>query len=333
MYRGTIVRLLIAVWVAMGVLARPHVANSAPAAATVTAPLAAIGDYVWYDADGDGIEDVGKPGIANVQLALYRDDDGSGTISAGDTLVATAVTGADGGYLFGGLADGVYLVKVLSAGVPGGPLDGLTHVVGNQAQPEPTAAINVSGGYVYRDADFAYRRIPGSGQAIIGDRIWYDGNADGLQQAGEPGMGGVEVCATPRAGGAALCATTDSAGRYLLAVPFGSYVVAPAGGVPSGVALSTPSPRIVVAAAGQQILNVDFGYRPVSAGQLGVIGNLVFRDANANGVFDAGDAPFPGVSVDLIRDLNGNRLWDTGEPIVATAVTSSTLDAGSGNYL
>jgi hypothetical protein len=36
--------------------------------------------------------------------------------------------------------------------------------------------------------------------------------------------------------------------------------------------------------------------------------------------------------VALIRDNNGNRDWDVGEPIVATAVTSSTLDAGSGNY-
>ena len=32
----------------------------------------AIGDFVWYDADGDGIQDVGEPGIANVTLDLYR---------------------------------------------------------------------------------------------------------------------------------------------------------------------------------------------------------------------------------------------------------------------
>ncbi len=32
----------------------------------------AIGDFVWYDADADGIQDVGEPGIANVTLDLYR---------------------------------------------------------------------------------------------------------------------------------------------------------------------------------------------------------------------------------------------------------------------
>ena len=32
----------------------------------------AIGDFVWHDADRDGIQDVGEPGIANVTLDLYR---------------------------------------------------------------------------------------------------------------------------------------------------------------------------------------------------------------------------------------------------------------------
>ena len=50
----------------------------------------AIGDFVWYDANGDGIEDVGEPGIANVTLDLYREG----------IKLASTVTDADGGYLF-----------------------------------------------------------------------------------------------------------------------------------------------------------------------------------------------------------------------------------------
>ena len=34
-----------------------------------------------------------------------------------------------------------------------------------------------------------------------------------------------------------------------------------------------------------------------------------------------------GVTVALIRDLNGNGVWDAGEPIIATTVTDA-----SGNY-
>ena len=33
--------------------------------------LGAIGDFVWYDANRDGVQDVGEPGIANVRMALY----------------------------------------------------------------------------------------------------------------------------------------------------------------------------------------------------------------------------------------------------------------------
>ena len=292
----------------------------------------AVGDFVWYDGDGDGIQDVGEPGIANVVLALYSDDDGSGTLTGGDTLVMTTTTGADGGYLFGAVADGAYLVDVLNAGAAGGPLAGMTHIVGNQAQPQPTAPINVSGGYIYRDADFGYRRIPGSGQAIIGDAVWFDGTMDGVQRVSEPGIPGVQVCATPTGGGAAICATTDATGRYFIVLPAGSYGVAPVSGVPAGLTPSASASRIVVVSAGQQVLSADFGYQDAAGGRLGVIGNLVFNDANTNGRFDGGEALLAGISVDLIRDANGNGVWDGGEPIIATAISASALDADGGNY-
>lgn len=337
MGKTTVARLLVIACLAVGIIFARLPAPSV-AAATWEGPDAAparpgaIGDFVWYDADGDGIEDVSEPGIANVQLALYRDDDGSGTLTAGDTLVATTLTGMNGGYLFDVPEDGAYLVKVLSAGVAGGPLDGLTQSVRNQAQPDPTAPINVSGGYVYRDADFGYRRLPGSGQAIIGHLVWYDANGDGAPGDGEGGMAGVSVCATPSGGGAATCAVTDAAGRYRLAVAAGSYIVAPAAGVPAGLTATTTVPRVVVAAAAQQMLQADFGYRDATGSQLGAIGNLVFVDANANGVFDAGDSPLAGISIDLIRDANANGVWDGDEPIMATAISGSVLDAQGGNY-
>ena len=70
-------------------------------------PPAAIGDLVWYDTDQDGFEDVGEPGIANVQVKLYRDNGTTpGLIDGSDTLVGTETTGADGGYIFTGLTPG-----------------------------------------------------------------------------------------------------------------------------------------------------------------------------------------------------------------------------------
>ena len=300
--------------------------------AVALAHLGAIGDFIWYDADDDGIEDIGEPGIPNVPLALYLDSDGSGTLTLADTLLLTTTTGADGGYLFADLADGTYLVDVVDAANPNGTLNGLQHVIGNQSQPEPSTAISVGGGYIYRDADFGYRLAPGDGQAVVGDVVWFDGNGDGVQQPNEPGIPAVGVCATPSVGGAAICATTDANGRYLLNVPYGAYTIAPTSGIPSGLTPATAASKTVVIAVSQQLLTADFGYTAPSGALLGSIGDLVFGDVNTNGVFDSGDGALAGVSVDLIWDRDGNQIWDPGEPLIATAISSGVLDGNGGNY-
>ncbi len=54
-----------------------------------------IGNYVWDDVDGDGIQDPSEAGLAGVTVLLYE----------GGTQVGSAITGANGEYYFGGLAD------------------------------------------------------------------------------------------------------------------------------------------------------------------------------------------------------------------------------------
>lgn len=51
-----------------------------------------IGNYVWLDSDGDGVQDPGESGIANITVQLRRVSDNS--------LIATAVTDGSGFYLF-----------------------------------------------------------------------------------------------------------------------------------------------------------------------------------------------------------------------------------------
>jgi hypothetical protein len=55
--------------------------------------MCSIGDFVWLDADCDGIQDNGEAGVPNVKVNLY---DSSGT------LVDTETTDANGYYLFDG---------------------------------------------------------------------------------------------------------------------------------------------------------------------------------------------------------------------------------------
>ncbi len=61
-----------------------------------------IGDLVWSDTDGDGIQDADEPGVAGVRVELL-DADGN--------VVDTVTTGADGSYLFDDLPLGDYQVR------------------------------------------------------------------------------------------------------------------------------------------------------------------------------------------------------------------------------
>ena len=253
----------------------------------------AIGDFVWFDADRDGKQDVGEPGIANVTLDLYRNG----------VKFASTVTDADGGYIFKGLPPGDYLVDVTDLN---GKLVDLTQIVLEQAQPDP-AAVTLMAGEVYKDADFGY--IKDKPKATIGDTVWYDDNGDGIQQPDEPGIPGVTVVVSQN-GAPVASPVTDSNGHYLVQVAPGSgYTVAPvASSVPPGLSSTTPVPAVVPPLnADDTYLAADFGYDDKTQNLLGEIGNLVWQDANQNGIFDGGEAPLAGVSVDLIRDTNNNR--------------------------
>ncbi len=79
--------------------------------------LAALGDYVWFDRNGDGIQnEPATDGANGVTVKLFVDD-GDGAPSAGDAQVATTVTADDlfgrpGYYRFDGLIPGLpYYVR------------------------------------------------------------------------------------------------------------------------------------------------------------------------------------------------------------------------------
>ncbi|MEW6126182.1 MAG: C25 family cysteine peptidase [Acidobacteriota bacterium] len=65
---------------------------------TDPAPLQ-IGNRVWHDADGDGVQGAGENSIQNVVVDLWADTNGDGTV---DTRVGSATTDANGNYYFGG---------------------------------------------------------------------------------------------------------------------------------------------------------------------------------------------------------------------------------------
>lgn len=62
-----------------------------------------IGDFVWRDMNGDGIQDPGEPGLANVTVNLLD--------STGTTVLDTVLTDSNGAYLFSSLDPGDYIVE------------------------------------------------------------------------------------------------------------------------------------------------------------------------------------------------------------------------------
>jgi len=66
-------------------------------------PAADIGDLLFLDVDGDGIQDAGESGVEGATVTLYDSNTG--------LAVATVLTDANGNYLFEDIASGDYYIE------------------------------------------------------------------------------------------------------------------------------------------------------------------------------------------------------------------------------
>lgn len=257
---------------------------------------ATIGDFVWNDLNSNGRQDAGEPGIAGIAVTL------SGTDAFGNTVANSTTTDANGLYTFAGLFPGSYRVTFgRTAGgttytftTPNAP--GTTPDNSSKADPTTgaTPVVTLLPGQTNLDLDAGL--LPGG---RIGDTVFYDVNGNGTQDANEPGIPGVTVTlATALNPNTPITtATTDANGKYLFAnvVP-GSYVV---GVVVSSIrngltANTTPTSQPSSVTPGGTDFDRDFGFRGT-----GTLGDLVWLDANANGLFDSGEPGIPAVEMNL----------------------------------
>jgi hypothetical protein len=100
-----------------------------------------IGRRVWFDTNGDGVEDPGEPGAVGVADPVSVTD--SPTVP--DGVIRVGVTGADGVFSETGLPAGKYTIVVDSTNFdPLGILEGYTSTTGGQTSPTPNADPTVS---------------------------------------------------------------------------------------------------------------------------------------------------------------------------------------------
>ena len=85
-----------------------------------TPPIMALGNLVFHDLDNDGLYNNVDTGIANVEAELYQlgIDGVKGT--ADDELINTETTNGQGVYVFNGIFEGLYYVKLSGVGIPSG---------------------------------------------------------------------------------------------------------------------------------------------------------------------------------------------------------------------
>lgn len=254
-------------------LAEGQVYKAADFGYVSAAGTAVIGDRVWSDADGDGVQDPGEVGIGGVTLNLVNVGPDGVCGTADDVVTASTSTAADGSYLFAGVAPGAYCVDVTDTG---NVLAGLTLSGGT----DPSAKITVIAGGAYLDADFGYQGRNGQ----IGNLVFYDGNRSGVYDPGpvERGVAGVTLSLLgPGPDGVLGTAddvtiattTTDANGGYLFTgLADGTYHVVVTDlngrlvgytqtyGLPDTNNNGQPSPYAATITGGSSVLTADFAY-------------------------------------------------------------------------
>ncbi|MCU0978625.1 MAG: hypothetical protein MUF25_05590, partial [Pirellulaceae bacterium] len=273
---------------------------TAPDAATVTpGGTATIGDFVWADADGDGIQDDGESGMADVIVKLYYADGGA------DPLAETT-TDADGGYSFPDLdiAQSYFLEFTAPAGYafspPGAGDDALdsdaaldtgrtevfTVVSGLNSQWDAgLLELGSISGLVWRDSNGDEQQ--NDGEPVLPDQVVYlDSNQDGDKDDGEPER------------------TTDANGRYMFEnLRPGQYVV-----------------RHVVQQGWQQT-------------HPGAGGATAFTYSGSDAaLFTPGETQFPGVAPALLSsrlDIDGDGYWNPVDVLlIVNALNAEASDGG-----
>lgn len=294
------------------------------------ATLSSIGNFVWYDLNGNGIQNAGEPGAAGVSVALKN---------AGGTVLKTTTTSATGEYLFTDLAAGTYFVQFgnLPAGFSATTKNAAGSTAANNSDANAgtltTDAIVLPASTVDLNWDMG---IVSTTKASVGDFVWNDLNANGRQDAGEPGVAGVTVILYNSSNVAVASTVTDANGFYLFSnvdpstysvgfstIPASSSFTIQNAGVATAATNSDVDPATGKTATftlvgGQSKTDVDAGLVSYKA----AVGDYVWNDLNHDGIQDANEVGVPGVTVTMYKSTNGT-IGDGDDVAVASAVTDA----------
>ena len=287
---------------------------------------AKIGDIVWEDTNGNGIQDETGTGVANVEVILI------GTEGAGNPVADTTLTDNTGMYMFGDLAPGDYQVKIITP-------TGYEIIYSNEGTNDSLDSDIAENGLTAIETLVSNEENPTLDAGIyqpakIGDLVWNDENANGIQDNNEAGIGNVEVIltGTDGAGNPVQDTTiTDGTGMYM----FGGLV-------PGDYTIKVVAPTDFMFTYPDEMSNDSLDSDANNQGELPIetlvsgennptfdaglyldasIGNLVWEDTNGNGIQDETGTGIPNVEVQ-ITGMSGN----------GTGFTDTTFTDNTGMY-
>jgi len=284
-----------------------------------------IGNKVWNDLNGNGIQETGEPGMSGVEVALV---DGSGTV------VETTETDVDGYYRFTGLSPGRYSVEfqlpsgyafTQSAEVLGDiQLDGLplASADGSFLLADVTSDANVDTGkteqvdVVSGDVNLSLDAGIYVPAKIIGF-VWHVLNANGIQEEGEEGIEGAVITLFNDVSASFDVAVSDATGTYIFdglrpdsyygffEFPDEEYFLSPTGqgnwDTDSDFDPDSKANSLVALLSGDENSGrFDAGlYKHAS------VGNFVWLDSAADGIQGADEIGFPfPVTINLYNTYN-----------------------------
>ena len=279
--------------------------------------LSCIGDYVWKDLDGDGIQDDSEEGIEGIIISLVDE-------SSGEVLTQTQ-TDASGYYQFCDLYPGDYHLVFTT------PFDCIPTFQNsgdgsNDSDPDETGktgTITLQGGETVDNIDAGFL-VP----AKVGNQVWVDSGPDvNVLDNGDFGLLGVVVTIYDSSTDEIIDqVTSDDFGRYLFCVKPGEYYIGfeppsehsfviPNDGpdnIDSDADPNTGFTQNFTVGVGDYNLTFDAGFVPLD---LAKIGNQVWIEDfsaqdNQYDFTDPDDRPLPGVTVN-IYDAQTNTLIET----------------------